>query len=112
MVSGGRARDQDLHLDTNNYWLSASTTPKTFMTMENQHFKIYFLVKIGNFQCHVSFQWCNLTGIGHFVSAREGTFLKSEILSTTFSDVYKVTFLHHLNVHSQTKTTTHFIFHD
>ena len=48
--------------------------PKTNMTMENQHFKIYFLVKIGNFQCHLSFQGCNLTGIGHFVSAREGNF--------------------------------------
>ena len=34
------------------------TPLKTNMTMENHHFKMYFLLRMGIFQCHVGFPGC------------------------------------------------------
>ena len=39
------------------------TPPKTNMTLEIHQLKMYFLLKMGIFQCHVSFQGCTLPTI-------------------------------------------------
>ena len=71
-----------------------SNPQKTKMTMEIHHLKMYFLLNIGIFQCHVSFQGCILRSTSD-ISECQWHLISAKIQDSTFKICGKVTWLNH-----------------